>query len=36
MALKAELERIMHPDGIEWRINIPRNAKDGDGDDMEP
>ncbi|MGF6175979.1 two-component sensor histidine kinase [Ensifer sp. 4252] len=36
MALKAELERIMHPDGIEWRINIPRNAKDGDGDDAEP
>lgn len=35
MALKAELERIMHPDGIEWRINIPRNARDGDGDDAE-
>ncbi|MGH6807730.1 MAG: sensor histidine kinase [Ensifer adhaerens] len=34
MALKAELERIMHPDGIEWRINIPRDAKDGD--DAEP
>ena len=33
MALKAELERIMHPDGIEWRINIPRHATDGDGDD---
>lgn len=31
MALKAELERIMHPDGIEWRINIPRNAR-GDDD----
>ncbi|MNT60068.1 Blue-light-activated histidine kinase [compost metagenome] len=34
MALKAELERIMHPDGIEWRINIPSDAKDGD--DAEP
>lgn len=35
MALKAELERVMHSDGIEWRIAIPRNAGDGDGDDAQ-
>ncbi|HEV7318148.1 MAG TPA: sensor histidine kinase [Ensifer sp.] len=28
MALKASLERVMHADGIEWRISIPRDAKD--------
>ncbi|HEV7304965.1 sensor histidine kinase [Ensifer sp.] len=28
MALNATLERIMHADGIEWRITIPRDAKD--------
>ncbi len=26
MALRAELERIMHSDGIEWRIRIPRGG----------
>ena len=30
MALNAELERVMHADGIEWRITIPREAKDED------
>ncbi len=34
MALKAKLERIMHPDGIEWRIDIPRNAGETDGEDV--
>lgn len=28
MALNAGLERVMHPDGIEWRISIPRDAKE--------
>ncbi|WP_244495497.1 MULTISPECIES: sensor histidine kinase [unclassified Ensifer] len=30
MALNAALERVMHADGIEWRITIPREAKDED------
>ncbi|WDZ76733.1 sensor histidine kinase [Ensifer adhaerens] len=28
MALNAALERVMHADGIEWRITIPRDAKE--------
>jgi two-component sensor histidine kinase len=28
MALNAALERIMHADGIEWRITIPRDEKE--------
>lgn len=28
MALSARLERMMHADGIEWRIVIPRDARD--------
>ncbi|WP_441595230.1 MULTISPECIES: sensor histidine kinase [unclassified Ensifer] len=28
MALNATLERVMHADGIEWRITIPRDAKE--------
>ncbi|OCO98820.1 MULTISPECIES: sensor histidine kinase [unclassified Ensifer] len=28
MALNASLERVMHADGIEWRISIPREAKE--------
>ncbi|NRP72100.1 Blue-light-activated histidine kinase [Ensifer psoraleae] len=28
MALGAELERTMHPDGIEWTIRIPRGGRD--------
>nr|WP_245299268.1 sensor histidine kinase [Sinorhizobium sp. GL28] len=30
MALNAALERVMHADGIEWRITIPRDTKDED------
>ncbi len=30
MALNAGLERMMHADGIEWRITVPRPAE---GDD---
>jgi two-component sensor histidine kinase len=31
MALRAELERLMHADGIEWRIRIPRSGGVEDG-----
>ena len=37
MALDAELERIMHADGIEWRINDPaRMPSVANGDNAEP